>query len=232
MERNDVVSALVAKDLLRQRVAEAEAEGRGDEEPPEEAPVTEPLPIIDPTPKGIRARVRHTMAKAAAYLGVKTQQVSEYFTDEERGDGRKAIAAASVVGLVALAGAAYLDLKSGGSSGASHVGEMPVPTGVKPHHHEAAQHAQNVAHGGTTAHEANQHKDILSLGHKGDTIEGEVAKYLHTDLKDPSVTKVTEVILHNQGISWDDARQLPVGYSFNMPPHHMLEELLKNSNTS
>lgn len=113
-----------------------------------------PLPPPE-GPKGIRGRVQAAMLRASFYLGEKMDQAREYFSDDEKGKRRKV--AAGVVGVLAVAGGAYLAYK-GVPGGGSHGGEAALAPPVKPQHHEAVQHAQSVAqgNGGTTAPEHAQ----------------------------------------------------------------------------
>ncbi len=153
-----------------------------------------------------------------AWFQTRRDQAAQYFNNSEKGGRRKIVARA--LGLIGVGGAAYLTAKG------------------LDFDHQHAVHTAHTAHAGSHHHTHGMHHDIdsahkhgadLSLSEHGDTIEGKVAENLHLDIKDPQVSKVTEVILHNQGISWDDARHLPVGYRFNMPTPEQIEQLLKSS---
>jgi hypothetical protein len=89
-----------------------------------------------------------------------------------------------------------------------------------------------------TTPKAGEHDkgDTLKLkdfhGNGNDTIETELSHYLDQHGYDGSnqqdLQKVTQAVLDHQGISWEDATRLPVGYKFEVPPS-VLEQLDKKS---
>jgi hypothetical protein len=188
------------------------------------------MPVADPSPRGLRNRVRNIMAEANAFLTVRGAQVGEFFSNDDGTRDRSRVVGA-VAGSVVLLGGAYLGTKGLGlvdGSVAHHVADV-APKGHGNHvAHEAAA-AHSAAH---QAAEQAERGATLHLDAAHNSIESAVADHLHLSMDNPNVGKVTEVVLHHQGINWDEARNLSSGYSFNLPPQHVIEELLKNSSNS
>lgn len=193
-----------------------------------------------PTPKtseksksGVKAA--YATIGAAAMMGVDraTTKSNEYFGHEEKGEkrrrGAKILGAAALFGGGLLVG--YLIAKGmySGSSNSAQVNPEVVPSVPGQKVNDAA----TVVSGGVVtrppSHESVQ--GVHEVLHKGETIWGDSSQYLKTTPygnSQSNIMKVTQWVLHNQHLSWNDARHLPVGYHFNMPPQAVLDELLKS----
>jgi hypothetical protein len=80
---------------------------------------------------------------------------------------------------------------------------------------------------GSSGPEEYRIKD-LELTHNGDNLWDEVDSHLsHVGIHDPAkVAEAKNMILKANGLSEEDARHLPIGFKFNLPPD-VLEELNK-----
>lgn len=217
INREDLVNSLEAKDQLRQERADAKADAEADaaarrEEEEEEPPVepTEPHPIVDPSPSGLRERARNLMYGTAAYIGAKMHRMGEYFSDDEKGRRRKG--AAAVAGALVLAGVAYLELK-GVSTGGSRAGDVTVAPGVKPHHHDIIKHstehypAATSTDGGTSQAQVQEH--VRSSTDGGTTVPQAGKPKATTELQPgQNPWTVSEHRLHELGNAHPTATQI------------------------
>jgi len=190
--------------------------------------------ITDSSPKGLRARVKRIFAKghdmlssATSYANTKytmgLQRSKEYFGDEEKGKKRKVVA----WGLGAVAAvAAGVALYKGIDVGQHHTKDAhdaaptvsPSGGGSAAGHHSAATLA-GASQGHEAAHHAAQaHAEAATLHYRGDTIWTEVKRHLtEQNGKKPSnaeVLKHTRATLKANGLTWGQARRLPIGYEF------------------
>jgi hypothetical protein len=103
--------------------------------------------------------------------------------------------------------------------GAGHGGHAHGATksGHTVHHQSHAHHNVHQNHGG-------QHGGVeATLNHRGDSIWEEVARHGHNP-SEANVASVTDEVLKAQHLTFDQARDLPVGYHFELTPD-MLERL-------
>lgn len=175
-------------------------------------------PIEEATPEAMRARREGFMARTARLLREMPAKTANsligFYNDEERGRRRTKITA--VVGLVAVAGYAALELKgylpsrqhAGGNASQDALGTFNTPPKASP--------------------EAVKHVETLLKGH---TIWGDVDKlaaaHNHT-LSGPQTKGFVDQILQHNHITYEQARHLPTGFHWDIPPQ-VYDALTKKS---
>jgi hypothetical protein len=124
--------------------------------------------------------------------------------------GSFAVAAAG--GLIGAVGIEHLFGIGGSHGGATGVHEHGKTTPTESHPQKTPSHYPSRS--------SEAHKSYSStLRHRGDTIWSEVHRRLVQEgynANDRNVWNVTSAVLHHQGISWEQARHLPIGYKFNI----------------
>jgi hypothetical protein len=178
-------------------------------------------------PRRFGERLRDMRDSVSLTYLSKKAQAKDYLNDEEKGQRRKILAGG--IGIVALASAGAAAYHFGVSdhhiAGHRPKGVIPTPSSSR-HPHTGGLSASGF--GTLSAGGAQHHPAIeMSLGYHGDTISNEVSNYLLSHgYHDSSanINKVTSAVLRHQGISWDDARRLPVDYKFGIP-HEVLSQL-------
>ncbi|GEM_PF-5916375 len=187
------------------------------------------------TPEGMRARVRSVFGKAKEGLlkakntlkdaplvaAVKASRLrlsaKEYFNDEERGSARRRTAKAA--GVVALFGTMYSAYKLGtadffeGSSSAEAIGGPSQTPGV-----EVAEDVVKTDVKSASAPEASV--VTMRLDRQNETISHVAQAFLQDhgyEVTNDNIYKLTNAILEKQGLTYEDARHLPVGYKVTIP---------------
>ena len=181
---------------------------------------TAQLPVNDPSPTGIKARWYATTAKATLKWHDLKERAGNYYGDEE--DGKRRKITAGVIGGIALVGTAtlgaYLATKGHSSGGSAH--------------QQAAEHTNDViapAPSGAGAEALPRPPISLTLTGKGDTLWDQVSSYGQqhgVQLNEVQVHDISDKILTANGQTWESARSLPVGFTFNIDPS-LMEEMLK-----
>jgi hypothetical protein len=160
-------------------------------------------------------------------------------TDREVSNNRKrlgvSIGAAAISGAVGAAGAEhFLGWGANHHSGGGHSdgsAEKPADGHSGGNHHH---HSQSGRKGGGEADEYGDGKDNeLELNYYGDNPEHEIANYMNQHGLDGSnqadLQKLTQTVLDHNGIDWDQAHHLPIGYKFKIPQAAMEELAKRNS---
>ena len=161
-------------------------------------------------------------------------KLQEYFTDQEQGDRRKIIAGAA--GVLALAAAGYATYRFGfsGNSSSSHtheiteyvpnkpmnVSDAPVTEATKHLSHDLPPHKPVKVNASPVAKALQHPNQLTGVEHltSRDTIWHEAQERLvrNGDLH-PSNAQIwafTQHILNINHLTWEKAKDLPVGYSF------------------
>lgn len=183
--------------------------------------------------QSIRARFMRRLKNAGrhAYLAPQharnaMRKMGEYLSDEEKGRRRGIVA--GVVGVAAVGGA-YLGLKYGGdllshtpdthttAHGGGSDGLAELLTGRGGKHQGTGQEVVDALSGNGGGESIRAHMTL----HQGDTIWGDLSRIAAQhgqQLNDEQVHDLVGRTLHANGISWEDARHLPVGYHYDIPP--------------
>lgn len=194
----------------------------------EDDPTTIHNPVVDPTPRGLRARARHLMARAALAM----HNSREWFNDDEKGKRRKA--GAAVAGALVVAGAAYLALKTGtthndvdGGNSANGLdpnvnpdGSFDIPTGTDATDPGGTEYTPGQE--GTTTTPADVYPsgastashETVTMQH-GDTIwdlaQLDLIDHGNSNPSNLDILNHTQEILDANDISWEEARSLADG---------------------
>jgi hypothetical protein len=160
-------------------------------------PAVEASPAVESAHLTLKDRLLRRLSLASVYVKEGMGRFGDWLSDEEK--GRRRGITAGVIGVAAVGGA-MLAAKYG-SDMFGHVA-----------------HGQGGS-AGTGGHIGEAIRDNMTL-HQGDTIWGDLSREASQHghhLSEAQIHQLTGQTLEANGLTWEDARHLPVGFNFTIP---------------